>query len=228
MQNYAWVMELENGQLARAEDAMPSLEQRASARSFVLTLPKANARLRVEIPKGARLIFIRRVADLVTSDGIGPLRTLGKSVSYLMGWQRSPIDKCVQLLHVDPHGMLTSCLIDDDGRPVHVRFVGSCNKCGGCCRQVKSGPMYDQEKQTCKYLRSDNLCEIMCRAALGAETPMTNDERQYFESNCDDYPHMMSSQPAKQLLPYLRQIGFPYPECGYKIELVEGAYEPGH
>ena len=39
----------------------------------------------------------------------------------------------------------------------------NCDKCGLCCRNLKSSDIYDDLDRgdgTCKYLRDDNLCSI--------------------------------------------------------------------
>ena len=123
MEQHRWEIELAHDRnvgeaqsnLKTGEDGMPPLDMVDIAESLVLTLPGVNARFRVEVPPGKRLVFFRRNQILMAGDG----RSLGKLHVYFIGWKSREIDpkqKCVQMIHVSPTGEVLSVLLDKDGR----------------------------------------------------------------------------------------------------------------
>lgn len=97
-----------------------------------------------------------------------------------------------------------------------IRFDGKCNKCGGCCYQVKVSFMID-ETGVCQFLTDDNLCAIRGRTIVP-----TDEQLEYWRANCDNYPQMMTKQDPERVLVSLKRLGWPTKTCGYKLVVFDG------
>jgi hypothetical protein len=115
MKEHRWEIETEKCPMTSGEDTFPPLNLVDEATSLVLTLPKIEARFRVQVPKGKRLVFFRRNQILYGEDGTNR----GRLHAYWIGWKSReavPKEKFVQMVHVTPKGELLTVLLHEDGR----------------------------------------------------------------------------------------------------------------